>query len=860
MGNTHTKEARNGARLGLGPNFEAGGSSSGAGYHGEPHDRSRRASRAEFSALGLPFGGSSSSRQQDAPFEHRETKQEKEARRLEKERVLRIKERERSIKEEHVDGGFLVTMGIYNASEDFSKPVVRQLQIERKIAPFWRGLDDFNESWAEHQIVAAARGLEIPPADEVPEHLVSQPRSTDSAGPSTPNVKNLTVPIGPRTLSASSDRTASNPGSSLPSPTSPAPPRTSSPLKPQRKSLAAALNLSRNGSQADITPREVNMPHDPVVNGQSLEVFLYKEGVECPLCLMYYPPYLNRTRCCHQLICSECFVQIKRPDPHFPEHHGDEGGPQAQPHEELDGELIMEPAKCPYCTQTEFGVTYEPPPFRRGLAYAFNPALGTLGTAMSSTSSLSSSLSPTSATPPYNTNRKRAQSLSANAPGVITTDRIRPDWSTKLAAARAHQRRRAAAADALHHAAFVMGNQESRTIFGRPRFGRRHATGGDRGSESPRSGSNLQPGDGGSSSPSAPEPGPRISSGRSGPGRERIDAAHLESLMMAEAIRLSLADEEERRKKADKEAKKEAKKREKDERKASKKKGDVYSGGGSSASASSLSLGFGRKRGNSAASNLRVETSTSAAGASSPSHGNSGPAGPASGSVSPSTSTGKGKAVDRGENEEGQTYPITTSSLPIPIASQAPRGSSHLRQMSNASSVSSSAGGSAPGSYTARSLGNEDPRASGLSLGGRSEAADNSISESLFNFRSLAEMVGVPIDEAQSPGDEDESPGAKAAEGGEAHGEHIEHVEHAPHPSGESRDEEKKAEQLRLDTHENSLRATATVTGEERGGSVSPPEVMVTPDTPVPLNNSGEDSKQLGHVDTAERIRHEVTQ
>lgn len=108
--------------------MDPGGSSAGAGYHGELPDRSRRASRPDI-GIGLSFGGSSSSRHQDAPFEHRETKQEKEARRLERERVARVKERDRSMKEEHVDGGYLVTMGIYTSSEDFSKPVVRQLQV-----------------------------------------------------------------------------------------------------------------------------------------------------------------------------------------------------------------------------------------------------------------------------------------------------------------------------------------------------------------------------------------------------------------------------------------------------------------------------------------------------------------------------------------------------------------------------------------------------------------------------------------------------------------------------------------------------------------------------------------------------------
>ena len=130
MGNTHTKDARGGSRLGPhGSHVDPGGSSTGAGYHGELPDRSRRASRPELGGIALAFGGSSGSRHQDAPFEHRETKQEKEARRLERERVARIKERERSMREEQVDGGYLVTLGTHNGIEDFNKQVVRQLQV-----------------------------------------------------------------------------------------------------------------------------------------------------------------------------------------------------------------------------------------------------------------------------------------------------------------------------------------------------------------------------------------------------------------------------------------------------------------------------------------------------------------------------------------------------------------------------------------------------------------------------------------------------------------------------------------------------------------------------------------------------------
>lgn len=86
--------------------------------------RPGRGSRPDLSFLGI---GSSS--HNEAPEGRRETKQEREVRKAEKERVARVKEREKSIKEEHVDGGFLVTMGVYTGHEDFSKPVVRQLMV-----------------------------------------------------------------------------------------------------------------------------------------------------------------------------------------------------------------------------------------------------------------------------------------------------------------------------------------------------------------------------------------------------------------------------------------------------------------------------------------------------------------------------------------------------------------------------------------------------------------------------------------------------------------------------------------------------------------------------------------------------------
>lgn len=66
---------------------------------------------------------------------------EREARKLEKERALRQKDRERSIREEGVDGGYLVTLGVYTGTEDFSKPTVRRMQVR-----YLKTMDSFSST------------------------------------------------------------------------------------------------------------------------------------------------------------------------------------------------------------------------------------------------------------------------------------------------------------------------------------------------------------------------------------------------------------------------------------------------------------------------------------------------------------------------------------------------------------------------------------------------------------------------------------------------------------------------------------------------------------------------------------------
>lgn len=580
--------------------------------------------------------------------------------------------------------------------------------------------------------MAAARGMEIPPADEVPPELEYQlAKKITSDWNKESALKSLTVPIGGRSQSFQSDSSAplSPAMNSLPLPSPNSPPLSSSPgtttFRARAKTLASLATSSRGNSQANMTPRELQLPPDPFVNGQPIEVYLYKDASECPICFLYYPPYLNTTRCCEQPICSECFVQIKRPDPHPPEH--EQPDPNAPPvsdaerEAQADGLLVSEIATCPYCKTPDFGITYAPPPFRRGLTYSAGSHPYQITSAMSSQTSFSSgNLSP-------GPGRRRGTSLSANAPEVITTDKIRPDWANKLAAARAHAARRSAAATALHAAAYLMNgpNADSRAFAAFSRRGvlRRPTleNGSDNGQSSGLSAlamlaerhAQRQQDAAGETRSNAFLPPPRGSSSR----RSRMD--DLEDMMMMEAIRLSLASEEERRKKEEKDAKKEAKKKEKESKKAEKaaRKNSLFTvnSNGSNGNASSTQMERSQ-------SNLSLDQDDD-------------------------STASKGKAVERSEtppvegsrSEEETPKPFylpalslsgtpsqesVASSIPIPTAAE-PFRRSHLRQMSNASSASSSFVEPGPAA----------------TFNGTGTPPPGSL-EPMFNFRSLAAMIG----------------------------------------------------------------------------------------------------------------------
>lgn len=479
--------------------------------------------------------------------------------------------------------------------------------------------------------------------------------------------------------------------------------------------------------------------------------------------------------------------------------------------------------------------------------------------------------------PPSNihTHRRRNISISATASNVITTDRVRPDWAMKLANARNHLARRSAAATALHSAAYVIGSggTDPRAFGfggGRSRFGRARGDSGSgaaSGSETP-----VSPANGITSRAMAEQLSHMRREGRQAAGPSgRSRTADLEEMMMMEAIRLSLAAEEDRKKKADKEDAKNAKKKAKEDKKQEKKDKKVYSGQSSTNGSSlSLSLPFtGRRRGNSGGSNLRGEVTQ--------------------GDLSAATAKGKGverdpartitpsPPLDERSGNSGipgarhlEASTLTFASDPHqPIASPSTPGQrSHLRHMSTASSLTSSIAESAPNSLrnghshahdSSSTL--DSPNASGTNIdhtGGTPDGGDASGSagsEPMFNFQSLTAMIDDENEKAANAAKHIEDAHATANVG-----ESSSSVTNPDTETPETGLEESMAtirlasSDLASPTVDDPFADTHALDGDsallEPQTLLEPqpnaPEVMVTPVTPAPLVGDEMAGKQLG--------------
>lgn len=85
-----------------------------------------------------------------------------------------------NIRDETVDFGYLSPQGIYTGPQDWNQQVVGKLIVDRKLAPFYRPLEDYEPDWDDDTIL---RNRKVKPGEEALPPPVSMPVS--GAVPST---------------------------------------------------------------------------------------------------------------------------------------------------------------------------------------------------------------------------------------------------------------------------------------------------------------------------------------------------------------------------------------------------------------------------------------------------------------------------------------------------------------------------------------------------------------------------------------------------------------------------------------------------------------------------------------------------
>ncbi|SCZ96627.1 BZ3500_MvSof-1268-A1-R1_Chr4-4g07493 [Microbotryum saponariae] len=315
-----------------------------------------------------------------------------------------------------VDGGTLEPSSHLFASsvQDYSRPVVHRLILERRLAPFHLGLDDYEDEWTVEQIVEALDEAERQAARKLQDAHASAVEAVIEA-----EATMQTTPLGSTRKSKDSQVAVAH-------------------ATIHRERLAELIKHRERRAAATS-----NRPDREVARQDLAKQYLGK-AVECPICFLYYPPPMVHTRCCDQPICTECFVQIKRAEP-------------------TTTHLESEPAACPFCMEPNFGCVYtkemvsllsyrivlratrfgasERPVLTRKRFFRIRQAPARPTVAQNDSNGSESSFSIVAGV--ADEQKRRRKSFAHTEKEVVTTDQVHPDWEAKVEAMRATVARRA---------------------------------------------------------------------------------------------------------------------------------------------------------------------------------------------------------------------------------------------------------------------------------------------------------------------------------------------------------------------------------------------------------------------------------
>ncbi|KAL3232638.1 Protein SIP5 [Nakaseomyces bracarensis] len=284
---------------------------------------------------------------------------------------------------ESVDGGFLAPYR-YNriCKIDYSIPMVRSLIIGRKLAPFYVPMEDYDTDWPRNKIIEKVNELDLHErySDLPPEHpLIKEIENTSY------------LPVDDLKRDTISKEISKE-----------------LPFKEQRALRFKIFNARLIRNRVKLQERETNILTDSTVKNSAkksilekymandnLKYEVYKDTEECPICFMNIPKPLNKTKCCKQSLCTECFVSIRRVGERVTrinrtltnttsQRENDRSGRDGLIVPDLDTpgvfyrvtlDISNQATRCPYCTCEDFAVVYEHPKSRRTGIGGIAPAL-----------------------------------------------------------------------------------------------------------------------------------------------------------------------------------------------------------------------------------------------------------------------------------------------------------------------------------------------------------------------------------------------------------------------------------------------------------------------------------------------------
>lgn len=174
------------------------------------------------------------------------------------------------------DGGSLSPHGIYPGQPDYNPIHVLKYIRERRLAPFYKGLDDYEEEWTDYQLSYFVKEGKLPPT---PTPDPSSPVPSPTLNSSTPSLVLPPSVDEQRQLHPNSPRLR---GMSFVEPNQQTPNSSPTNLGVPNKDKRTRPRAQTTGSSTIIPTR-----------GKPLEAVVYRNAIECPVCFLVICPHYN---------------------------------------------------------------------------------------------------------------------------------------------------------------------------------------------------------------------------------------------------------------------------------------------------------------------------------------------------------------------------------------------------------------------------------------------------------------------------------------------------------------------------------------------------------------------------------------